>query len=63
MQQDLPFRLVRDDKNRLALTDPETGHFITLNGFGAVAIRDYAQFLPNQPAALEAPAGHSGKGA
>lgn len=49
----LPYRLVQTAKGKLSFVDPETGHFIKLNAFGAVAMSSFSQLLP----------GHSEKGA
>jgi len=49
----LPYRLVKLSDGNMKITDPQSGHSIRLNAFGAVAVESFAQFLTNQ----------SGKGA
>lgn len=49
----LPYRLVKLSDGNMKIVDPQSGHSIRLNAFGAVAIDSFAQFLTDQ----------SGKGA
>jgi putative photosynthetic complex assembly protein len=45
----LPYRLVKLSDGNMKIVDPQSGHSIRLNAFGAVAIDSFAQFLTNQP--------------
>ncbi|MEO0410338.1 MAG: photosynthetic complex assembly protein PuhC [Pseudomonadota bacterium] len=45
----LPYTVSQSADGKLAVIDPATGHSISLNAFGRVAIESFAKILPNSP--------------
>ncbi len=44
----LPYRLIKLSDGNMKIVDPQSGHSIRLNAFGAVAIDSFAKFLTDQ---------------
>ena len=44
----LPYRLIKLSDGNMKVIDPQSGHGIRLNAFGAVAVDSFAKFLNNQ---------------